>query len=58
MPPRRVIAYISVNTRMSALKNVTFPDYKFRKGQYVVYPIKLSCFTEKMKFMNPFEYDK
>ena len=28
-------------------KNLTFPNYKFGKGQYPFYPIKLSRFAEK-----------
>ena len=34
-------------TPMSALKNLTFPNYKSGKGQYVFYPVKLSIFAEK-----------
>ena len=50
-PPCHIFAYISANTRTSALKKLTFPNYKFGKGQYAFYPIKLSRFAEKMKFV-------
>ena len=43
MPPCHVFAYISANTRTSALKNLTFP--KFGKT------IKLSRFAEEKKMM-------
>ena len=46
-PPCHVFAYICTNTRTSALKNLTFPNYKFRKGQYVFYPVKLPSFADK-----------
>ena len=39
--------YTSANTRTSVLKNLTFPNYKFGKGKYAFYPIKLSRFAEK-----------
>ena len=32
-------------------KNLTFPNYEFGKGQYAFYPIKLSCFAKKIKFI-------
>ena len=47
MPPRHVFVYICANTCMSALKNFTFPNYEFGKGQYAFYPAKLSRFAEK-----------
>ena len=41
--------YICANTRTSVLKrNLTFPNYKFGKGQYAFHPIKLSRYAEKM----------
>ena len=46
-PLCHVFAYISANTRTSTLKNLTFPNYKFRKGQYTFYPTKLSRFAER-----------
>ena len=45
-PPRHVFA----NTRIRGLKNLTFPNHKFGRGQYAVYPVKLSRFAEKIKF--------
>ena len=45
--PCHVFGYICATTRMSALKNLTFPNYKCGKGLYTFYPIKLSCFAEK-----------
>ena len=39
--------YTSATTRTSALKNLTFPNYKFGKGKYAFYPIKLSHFAVK-----------
>ena len=39
--------YTSATTCTSALKNLTFPNYKFGKGKYAFYPIKLSRFAEK-----------
>ena len=33
------------------LETLTFPNYKFGKGQYAFYPIKLSRFAEKIKFV-------
>ena len=38
--PCHVFAYNCANTRMTALKNLTFPKYEFGKGHYA----------------NPFEY--
>ena len=31
----------------TSAKNLTFPNYKFGKGNYAFYPIKLSRFAEK-----------
>ena len=31
----------------TSAKNLTFPNYKFGKGNYAFYPIKLSHFAEK-----------
>ena len=49
MPPYQVFGYICANACMSALKNFTSPNYKFGKGQYAFYPVKLSRFAEKNK---------
>ena len=46
-----VFAYISANTHTCALKNLTFPNYKFGKGQYAFYPIKLSRFAGEKKLI-------
>ena len=35
----------------SALENLTFLSYKFRKRRYTSYPIKLYRFPEKIKFV-------
>ena len=48
-PLCHIFAYNRANTRLSVLKNLTFPDYEFGEGQYAFYPIKLSSFAEKNK---------
>ena len=44
---RPLFVYNCANTHTSVLKNLTFPNYKFGKGNYAFYPIKLSRFAEK-----------
>ena len=39
--------YTSATTCTSALKNLTFPNYKFGKGQYAFHPIKSSRSPKK-----------
>ena len=46
-----VFAYISENTRTCALKNLTFPNYKFRKGQYAFSHKVISICEEKNKLI-------
>ena len=47
MPPLpRICVYLCKYTYECA-ENFTFPSYKFGKGQYAFYPIKLSRFAEK-----------
>ena len=46
-----VFAYISANTRTCALKNLTFPNYKFRKGQYAFSHKVISICEEKNKLI-------
>ena len=50
-PPCRVVAYDWANTRTSVLKKLDFSQYEFRKGHYAFYPIKMSRFGEKMKYL-------
>ena len=50
-----VFAYISENTRTCALKNLTFPNYKFGKGYYAFHSIKLYCFAGKNKVCRKYE---
>ena len=45
--PCHVFTYNRANTRTSMLKNLTFPNYEFGKGQCAFYPLKLSRFGEK-----------
>ena len=48
MPPLpRICVYLCKYTSERIEK--TFPNYKFGKGQYAFYPIKLSRFAEKKK---------
>ena len=47
MPPCHIFAYICANKCTSALKNLTFPNYKFGKGQNAIYPVLLSRFAEE-----------
>ena len=45
--PCHVFTYNRANTRTSMLKNLTFPNYEFGKGQCAFYPMKLSRFGKK-----------
>ena len=49
----RICVYLLKYTYERAEKNLTltFPNCKFGEGQYAFYPIKLSRFAEKMKFV-------
>ena len=47
MPPLARILYICANTRARALKNLTFPNYKFGKGQYAFLSHKIILFCRK-----------
>ena len=46
--PCRVFAYICLQ---SVLKKLDIPNYEFGKGQCAFYPIQLSCFAGKIKFI-------
>ena len=37
---------------------MTFPNYKFGKGQYAFYPVKLFRFAEKIEFVGSTEIHK
>ena len=43
----RICIYLGKYTYKRIEKNLTSPNYKFGRGQYAFYPVKLSCFAEK-----------
>ena len=47
-PATYLYIYLQIHVRVR-WKNLTFPNYKFGKGQYAFYPVKLSRFAEKNK---------
>ena len=48
MPPSgHVFAHMFANIVQARWKNLTSPNYKFGKGQFAFYPVKLSRFAEK-----------
>ena len=49
MPPRASYLRISLQIHVRARwKNLTFPNYKFGKGQYAFYPVQISFAKKKM----------
>ena len=42
---------LCANMRRSGLKKFDFLSYEFGKGQYTFYPVKLSRFPKKRKFV-------
>ena len=47
-PPPAMFLHISLQIHVQARwKNLTSPNYKFGRGQYAFYPVKLSRFAEK-----------
>ena len=50
-PSKQTVAkWQNANTRTSVLKNLTFPNHEFGKGQYAFYPMKLFRPAEIPKF--------
>ena len=48
MPPRASYLRISLQIHVRARwKNLTFPNYKFGKGQYAFYPVQISFAKKK-----------
>ena len=50
-PLPRICLYLNLIRIRVRWKNLIFPNYKFGKGQYAFYPVKLYRFAEKIKFI-------